>query len=229
MNKEQGIKIFGEDWYEVLEKEVNKDYFTKIGVFLKQEREERGKKIYPDASDYFKAFRKTPFGQVKVVIIGQDCYHDGSADGLAFSSKKEFYTPPSLKIIFDEVERSLNGGLYLERYENLERWAEQGIFLLNRYLSVEEKLPKSHSRIGWEEFTSTVIKEISINRNQVVFMLWGADAKQVKYLIDGTKHLILEAGHPAAGFYGTDTFSNCKHFSLCNEYLKLVKKQEIKW
>lgn len=225
----KGIELFGESWYKILKDEINKEYFTDIGKTLKEEREKRVK-IYPDKEDYFKAFKLTPFGQVRVIIIGQDPYHTkGVADGLAFSCKKEFHTPPSLQIIFNEIENDIYDGLKLEQDTNLDRWAIQGVLLLNKYLSVEEGKSLSHNYIGWDQFTNFVISKLSELRNDLVFILWGKEAQKVEKLINTDKHLIIKGVHPASVFYNEDKFSGGKYFSRANEYLKRFHKTEIIW
>lgn len=184
--------------------------------------------VYPNRADLFKAFTLTPLSQVKVVILGQDPYHgEAQAHGLSFSVPNGVTPPPSLKNIYKEIESDLgikkdfgNG--------NLEALARQGVFLLNSVLSVAANSPASHKGHGWEEFTDHVIKTISSQNDNVVFMLWGNFAKTKKSLIDTTKHLVLESSHPSpfsayTGFFGS------KQFSKCNEYLRAHNKREINW
>lgn len=223
------MKLFKNSWDNILDEETNKLYFQKIGEFLKQERL-KGKKIYPDSKDYFKVFQLTSFNEVKVVLLGQDAYFTkGVADGLAFSNKKELYLPPSLKSIFNEIETIYYDGFILEQDSNLDRWAKQGVFLLNKYLSVEDSLPLSHSRIGWEEFTNFVISELSNKRERLIFLLLGAKAQQVEKLIDTNKHLIIKAEHPASAAYNNRRWKANDCFNKINNYLKENNKQVIKW
>lgn len=215
-----------DSWKYKLEEFFNTDTFSKLSFFIKSEY--KNKKVYPDPKDIFNAFNLTPFDKVKVVILGQDPYHgEGQAHGLSFSVKDGVKLPPSLKNIYKEIETDLeikkdfsNG--------NLESWAKQGVLLLNAVMTVVSGTPSSHKDKGWEEFTDFVIKKISDGREGVVFMLWGNFAKSKKNLIDENKHLILESVHPSP-FSAHDGFFGCKHFSLCNKYLRENKKEEIKW
>lgn len=186
------------------------------------------KPVYPKSSDLFKAFKLTPFDQVKVVILGQDPYHGaGQAHGLCFSVPDGITPPPSLKNIYKEIESDLGIAKDFSK-GNLESWAQQGVLLLNAIMTVEANLPASHQKKGWEEFTDHVIKTISSEREHVVFLLWGKYAQSKNKLIDAKKHLILEAPHPSPfsvykGFFG------CKHFSQANAYLKKWGGKEIEW
>jgi uracil-DNA glycosylase len=218
------------EWNDVLKEYFETESFKNLTNFVKGEY--KTKKVFPKPTDIFKAFWLTPFSQVKVVILGQDPYHgDDQAHGLCFSVPENVTPPPSLKNIYTEVASDLQLKDYGEKYfknGNLERWAKQGVFLLNAILSVVAHSPASHKGRGWEEFTDTVIKTISDRHEHVVFMLWGNYARSKKVLIDSKKHLILEAPHPSpfsvhTGFYG------CKHFSKCNEYLKKNGGTTINW
>ncbi|MFT5359903.1 MAG: uracil-DNA glycosylase [Candidatus Paceibacteria bacterium] len=200
--------------------------WKELDKFVQNER--RSKTIYPKHNSLFKAFELTPFEDVKVVILGQDPYHgEGQAHGLCFSVSEGVKVPPSLRNIYKEIESDL--GIEKDPTAgNLEEWGSQGVFLLNAILSVVASQPASHRGFGWEEFTDTVIKTISNEREGVVFMLWGAFARGKKGLIDTNKHLVLESPHPSpfsayAGFFG------CKHFSKANKYLKKIGKKEIDW
>ncbi len=210
-----------------------KDYFlTKnwknLSNFIKNECENKNIKIFPEFKNIFNAFNLTSFSKIKVVILGQDPYHDeGQAVGLSFSVPKGFTLPPSLKNIYKEIERDLN--IKKDFTDgNLEKWAEQGVFLLNSILTVEAHEPASHKNKGWEEFTDFVIKKISDKKNNTVFILWGNYAKSKKILIDTKKHLVLESAHPSP-FSAYNGFFGCKHFSKCNKYLKKYKKGIISW
>lgn len=212
-------------WKSVLAEEFNQEYFKNIVRFLKQEKFAR-KVIYPTGKFIFNAFDTTPFEQVKVVILGQDPYHnEGQAHGLSFSVPNGITTPPSLVNIFKEI----NTDLHISNTSgNLEHWAQQGVLLLNAALTVEAHQPMSHSKIGWHEFTNAVIKTISDKKEQIVFILWGGFAKTKTSLIDSHKHLILTAAHPSPlsaynGFFG------CKHFSQTNEWLAAKGLQTIDW
>lgn len=213
-------------WKEALKPEFNKPYFQQIALHIKTEKSQ-GKTIYPPGSLIFNAFEKTPFDKVKVVILGQDPYHGpGQAHGLSFSVPERIPPPPSLLNIFKEIETDL--GVTPPRTGNLEHWARQGVMLLNASLTVRANEPMSHSKIGWAEFTDTVIRKISSQRKHVVFLLWGKFAREKKVLIDSGKHLILEAAHPSPlsahnGFFG------CRHFSKTNEYLASKGIDPIDW
>lgn len=207
--------------------EINKqDYYKNLLIFLDQEKK-LSKTIYPPKDLWFKAFEYSSFANTKVVIIGQDPYHKkAQAEGLSFSVPKGIKIPPSLKNIFQEIADDLN--VNMSNNGNLKPWADQGVLLLNSVLTVEKDKPSSHSQKGWEMFTNYVIRFISINKKNIVFMLWGSYAKDKAKLIDVNKHLILQAPHPSPlsayrGFFG------CRHFSKANEYLKNSKQKQIKW
>ena len=203
-------------WKELLKPEFNKPNFQQIVLHLKTERLQK-KIIYPPGGFIFNAFDKTPIDRVKVVILGQDPYHGpGQAHGLCFSVQMGTPPPPSLNNIYKELHNDI--GIKIPNHGNLTHWAEQGVFLLNASLTVRAGEPMSHSKIGWAEFTDTVIKKISDEREHVVFLLWGKFAQEKKALIDESKHLILKAAHPSplsaySGYFG------CRHFSKANAYL----------
>ncbi len=186
-----------------------------------------GKTIYPHPKNIFRAFDKTPFNEIKVVILGQDPYHGaGQAQGFCFSVNKGTRLPPSLQNIYKELHQSL--GIPIAKNGDLTKWTEQGVFLLNSILTVEEWKPASHSKIGWENFTDAVIKKISEQKENIVFLLWWAFAQSKEMLIDSSKHFILKTTHPSPfsahrGFLG----SNC--FKETNEILKKIWKAEIDW
>jgi uracil-DNA glycosylase len=185
-----------------------------------------GKRIFPPGSQIFKAFELTPVPQVKVVILGQDPYHGpGQAHGLSFSVPADMPAPPSLKNIFKEIETDL--GVQMSGCPNLEKWANQGVLLLNAVLTVRCGEAASHSKIGWQEFTDAVIKCISDKCEGVVFMLWGNFARTKSALIDSSRHCILEAAHPSPLARGA--FFGCRHFSKANEYLKATGRSPIEW
>jgi uracil-DNA glycosylase len=213
-------------WKEVLEIEFKKPYFKQIAEHLKIEKLQ-GKTIYPPGSLIFHAFDKTPFENVKVVILGQDPYHGPrQAHGLSFSVQKGIQLPPSLINIFKELQN--NVGMMMPNHGNLEKWAEQGVLLLNASLTVRAQDPMSHSKIGWHTFTNSVITKISDQRKHVVFMLWGRFAQEKEVLIDTKKHLVLKSAHPSplsanAGFFGN------RHFSKANEYLIKHGVDPINW
>jgi len=213
-------------WKEALSDEFTKPYFKLLTTFLKEEKA-AGKAIYPPGPLIFNAYNTTPIEEVKVVILGQDPYHNpGQAMGLSFSVPKGVTVPPSLRNIYKELNTSL--GLEKPGHGDLSHWAEQGVFLLNAMLTVEKNDPGSHKRSGWQFFTDASIKAISDRRENVVFMLWGAFARKKKVLIDESKHLVLESAHPSPfsadrGFFGNN------HFVLANEYLLEHGKEEIVW
>ena len=214
-----------ESWYRVLEEEFDKQYFRKIVSQLKSEKA-AGKIIYPPGPLLFNAFEKTPFDKVKVVILGQDPYHNpGQAMGLCFSVPKGIKTPASLVNIYKELKRDL--GCEIPRHGDLSTWADQGVFLLNAMLSVEQNLAGSHKNFGWQEFTDQVIRILSDQRSGLVFLLWGNFAKNKRTLIDSGKHLILESAHPSP--LAGNAFQGNKHFSQTNEYLITQGKSPINW
>ena len=214
-----------QSWKDALAGEFEKPYFASLVRFLHKEKEE-GRRIYPPGSQIFKAFELTPVGSVKVVILGQDPYHGpGQAMGLSFSVPADMPAPPSLKNIFKEIHDDL--GIQMSGYPDLEKWARQGVLLLNAVLTVRAGSPASHSSIGWTEFTDAVIKYISDHCSGVVFLLWGNFARSKKALIDTTRHHVLEAAHPSPLARGA--FFGCRHFSKTNEILIKEGKTPIDW
>ena len=215
-----------ESWKQVLKDEFSKSYFQQIVTFIKAEKA-LGKIIYPPGSLIFNAFYKTPFDKVKVVILGQDPYHNkGQAHGLSFSVPQGINKPPSLVNIFLELRNDL--GIAPSVHGNLEKWAQQGVLLLNATLTVRENEPGSHSKIGWIDFTNEVIKKISDEKNSVVFFLWGRFAQDKQILIDETKHYVLKAAHPSP-FSADKGFFGCRHFSKTNELLMKEGHEPIDW
>ncbi len=215
-----------ESWKQVLKDEFSKSYFQQITTFIKAEKA-LGKTIYPPGSLIFNAFSKTPFDKVKVVILGQDPYHNkGQAHGLSFSVPKGVNKPPSLVNIFIELKNDL--GIIPSVHGNLEKWAEQGVLLLNATLTVRANEPGSHSKIGWIDFTNEVIKKISEEKNGVVFLLWGKFAQDKQILIDETKHYVLKAAHPSP-FSADKGFFGCRHFSKTNELLVKKGNEPVDW
>lgn len=213
-------------WKELLKAEFNKPYFQQIAHHLKTEKSQK-KVIYPPGTLIFNAFENTPVEKVKVVILGQDPYHGpGQAHGLSFSVPDGVPPPPSLINIFKELHEDL--GVPIPRNGNLTKWAQQGVLLLNASLTVRANEPMSHAKIGWADFTNTVIQKISDERKHVVFLLWGKFAQEKRALIDESKHCILRAAHPSplsahAGFFG------CRHFSKANEYLVSKGIDPVDW
>ncbi|MBQ3619303.1 MAG: uracil-DNA glycosylase [Bacteroidales bacterium] len=214
-----------ESWKKVLAGEFEKPYFAQLINFVKAEY--AAGTVYPEGKNIFNAFNLCPLPNVKVVIIGQDPYHEPrQAHGLCFSVQDGVEFPPSLQNIFKEIESDL--GTPVPQSGNLERWARQGVFLLNSILTVRAHQAASHANKGWETFTDEVIKQISDKTENVVFMLWGNYAKVKGKVIDTKKHLILNTVHPSPlsvyrGFFG------CKHFSRANQYLTEHGKTPIIW
>ncbi|MDQ6761346.1 MAG: uracil-DNA glycosylase [Bacteroidota bacterium] len=215
-----------EGWKEILKDEFKKSYFEQIVTFIKAEKA-AGKIIYPPGALFFNAFDKTPFSKVKVVLLGQDPYHNkGQAHGLSFSVPDGVALPPSLQNIFKELKADI--GMNTPSSGNLEKWAAQGVMLLNASLSVRQNEPGSHSKIGWLQFTDAVISKLSEKKEGIVFLLWGKFAQEKQSLIDETKHHVLKAAHPSP-FSADKGFFGCKHFSKTNELLVLQNKQPIDW
>jgi len=215
-----------ESWKQNLKDEFDKIYFQQIVTFLKAEKS-AGKIIYPPGPLIFNAFNKTPFSKVEVVLLGQDPYHNkGQAHGLSFSVPDGIPKPPSLINIFKELESDL--GIAPPKNGNLERWAMQGVLLLNASLTVRQNEPGSHSKIGWLQFTDSVISKISDNKKGIIFLLWGKFAQEKQSLIDETKHYVLKAAHPSP-FSADKGFFGCRHFSKTNDLLVLQHKKPIDW
>ena len=214
-----------ESWRKHLEKEFQQLYFEKLVSFVKTAYQHH--KVYPSAKEVFSAFDLCNFEATKVVILGQDPYHGpGQAHGLCFSVREEVAIPPSLANIFTEIHNELGTAMPLNG--NLERWAKQGILLLNATLTVEARNPGSHQKKGWEQFTDAVINTISQTKEHVVFLLWGAYAQQKERLIDGKKHLILKSPHPSPYSANRGFFGN-KHFIKANAYLLKNNLTAIQW
>ena len=218
--------IIEPSWKEVLQSEFDKPYFASLAAALHQEKA-RGVTIYPPGKQIFNAFALTPFDKVRVVILGQDPYHNpGQAEGLSFSVPPGVPLPPSLKNIYKEIEDDL--GLNLDGKDgSLRGWAEQGVFLLNAILTVRAGAAASHSRLGWQTFTDAVIQTISDRRTGVVFLLWGNFARSKKALIDTARHYVLEAAHPSPLAGGA--FFGCRHFSKTNQLLINNGSEPIDW
>lgn len=213
-------------WGDALADEFLKPYFGQIVSFLKAEKA-AGKVVYPKGSDIFNAFNYTPFDAVKVVIIGQDPYHNPhQANGLCFSVSEGVPPPPSLVNIYKEIKDDL--GLPVPATGDLSKWARQGVLLLNATLTVEAHKPNSHSDIGWQVFTDAVIRKVAEEKKHVVFLLWGKFAQGKAALINTSHHLILKAAHPSP-FSAYNGFFGCRHFSKANEFLHANKLQTIDW
>jgi uracil-DNA glycosylase len=213
-------------WHNVLSNEFDKPYFLKLISFVKSEYET--KRCFPKAENIFAAFNHCLFENLKVVIIGQDPYHGlGQANGLCFSVNEGIAFPPSLINIFKEIEADLN--IPFPKSGNLERWADQGVLLLNATLTVRESVAGSHQNQGWEIFTDAVIKKISEEKEHVVFLLWGGFAKKKGAHVDRKKHLVLETGHPSPLSANRGFWFGNKHFSKTNDYLKSIGKNAINW
>jgi len=213
-------------WKEELKHEFSKSYFPQITTFLRTEKM-AGKTIYPPGSLIFNAFNTTPFNKVKVVLLGQDPYHGpGQAHGLSFSVQDGVRPPPSLVNIFKELHSDI--GVPIPAHGNLTHWAQQGVLLLNASLTVRANEPMSHAKIGWADFTDAVIKKVSDDKKNVVFLLWGKFAQEKQVLIDETKHLVLKAAHPSP-YSATAGFFGCRHFSKTNAYLGQNNIDPIDW
>ena len=212
-------------WKDALAPEFGKPYFEQLVRFLHQEKD-AGQVIYPPGGAIFRAFDLTPVNQVKVVILGQDPYHGpGQAMGLSFSVPDGVPAPPSLKNIFKEIEDDL--GVKMSGRPNLEKWARQGVLLLNAVLTVRAGQPTSHGAIGWQQFTDAVISYLSANREGIVFLLWGRFAQEKAALIDTSRHHVLLAAHPSPLARGA--FFGCRHFSKTNQILLSEGKTPIDW
>lgn len=219
------MSAISNDWLAAIGEEFHKSYYTKLYQFVKEEYSNYV--IYPKADDIFSAFHLTPLNKVKVVILGQDPYHNvGQAHGLCFSVKPEVDVPPSLVNIYKELQDDL--GLRIPNNGYLVKWAEQGVLLLNTVLTVRAHQANSHQGKGWEEFTDAVIHAVNSRDTPIVFLLWGRPASLKKPMLTNPKHLILEAPHPSPlsayrGFFG------CKHFSKTNEFLKNNGLEPVDW
>lgn len=217
--------VIEESWKAALQEEFSKPYFLQLKDFLVEERKEHI--VYPPGKYIFSAFNHTPFDKVKVVILGQDPYHGkGQAHGLCFSVNDGIAKPPSLVNIFKEIQNEF--GYPIPESGNLERWADQGVLLLNAILTVRANEAGSHQGRGWEQFTDSVIQHISKEKTGIVFLLWGKYAQAKEQLIDSSKHHILKAAHPSP-FSAYNGFFGCNHFTKTNEFLVAQGKQAIDW
>ncbi len=217
--------MFGNDWDELLSGEFEKPYYKELEGFLKTEFAEHT--VYPDRKDIFTALTLTPIKEVKVVIFGQDPYHgEGQAHGLAFSVKPDVDIPPSLLNIYKELKAEL--GCYIPNSGCLTKWAKEGVLLLNNALTVRKDMPNSHKGKGWEIFTDKIAELLNNRKEPVIFLLWGANARSKKELINSSRHFILEAPHPSPlsasrGFFG------CGHFKEVNSILRSINQAPIDW
>lgn len=215
----------GNDWDELLSQEIQKDYYKRLRAILKKEYETQT--VYPDMYSIFNALKLTSRHDAKVLILGQDPYHgENQAHGLAFSVQKGIQAPPSLVNIYKELQSDL--GCYIPNNGYLEKWARQGVLLLNTSLTVRKDLANSHSKIGWEHFTDKIISLLNEKEEPMVYLLWGNNAKQKKALINNPKQLVLTSAHPSPlsasrGFFG------CRHFSKANEFLAANGISPIDW
>ena len=217
--------IINETWKLRLQDEFEKEYFLRLAEFVKEEYNSNA--IYPPGSLIFNSFNLCPFDNVKAVIIGQDPYHGpGQAHGLCFSVREGVAFPPSLINIFKEIESDL--GINRPTNGNLERWAQQGVLLLNATLTVRAHQAGSHQKKGWEQFTDNVISKLNSEKEHMVFFLWGAYAQKKGEAIDRSKHLVLESVHPSPLSASRGFFGN-KHFSRCNQYLMENGIEPIDW
>ncbi len=217
--------IIEKGWKEILMDEFQSPSFSSLKEFLVEEKKKYT--IYPPGNLIFNAFQHTPFDQVKVVILGQDPYHGkGQAHGLCFSVPQGIPQPPSLVNIFKELHSDLE--IPVPAHGNLERWADQGVLLINATLTVRDSQAGSHQNKGWETFTNRVIERVSEVKSGVVFLLWGRYAQAKESLVDGSKHLVLKSAHPSplSAFNG---FFGCRHFSQTNDYLKQQGQEGIDW
>jgi len=212
-------------WEIIIREEQNKDYYKTLDTFITKRYKEST--VYPPKDKIFSAFDLTTYENLKVVILGQDPYHQvNQAQGLAFSTPKEIKNPPSMVNILKEVHEDMGSSICDDG--DLTSWAKQGVLLINTVLTVEDSSANSHKKKGWEIFTDNIIKYISHNNENIIFILWGTPAIKKTKIIDESKHHILSAPHPSPlssyrGFFG------CKHFSKTNELLKSLNKEEIKW
>ncbi|WP_302689172.1 uracil-DNA glycosylase [Eubacterium sp.] len=219
------MSMITNDWLEPLSSEFRKGYYSQLYNFVKDEYSKTV--VYPPAEDIFNAFHFTPLKDVKVLLLGQDPYHnEHQAHGLSFSVQPGQDIPPSLVNIYKELHDDL--GCYIPNNGYLKKWADQGVLLLNTVLTVRAHQANSHQGHGWEQFTDAVIQAVNAQDRPIVYMLWGAPARRKKAMLTNPKHLILEAPHPSPlsayrGFFG------CKHFSKANEFLKASGVEPIDW
>lgn len=224
--EQKRIEVLGEEWFTVLREVLqNGPRLRNAASVVGQRRQVT--EVYPAKEDVFRAFKLTPYKKVKVVIVGQDPYHNGLADGLAFSTRSLDERPVSLQTIFSGIAESVK---VFPTVCNLEKWAEQGVLLINKVLTVEKGLPNSHKGLGWEQLTTTAIRALSNKKTPVCYLLWGSDAKELKQYIVNPEHLVIEAEHPAAPAHqGRKEWHHNNCFNLCNEYLVKHGETPIDW
>ena len=216
---------FGNEWDAMLKEEFEKEYYQKLRKDVAEEY--KNHTVYPDMYDIFNALKYTSYSNVKVVILGQDPYHGkGQAHGLSFSVKKGIKAPPSLKNIFKEIKADLD--IDPPSHGELTQWAKQGVLLLNAVLTVRASEPNSHKNIGWHIFTDNVVKLLNERQEPMVFILWGANAKQKAELVTSPHHKILTAAHPSP-YSANNGFFGCRHFSTTNQFLESVGVDPINW
>lgn len=217
--------LISKSWDSILKDEYEKSYFKNLINELNKEY--LSNRIYPKEDDIFNCFKELPYEDIKIVIVGQDPYHGyNQAHGFSFSVLPENRIPPSLLNIYKEIKNEY--GYDIPNHGYLMKWAEQGVLLMNRTLTVRESSPNSHEKLGWKIFTSRIISEINKNPKPIVFMLWGNNAKELKDLLDNPNHLILESSHPSP-FSAHRGFLGNNHFYLANEFLKKNNLDEIDW
>jgi uracil-DNA glycosylase len=224
------VNLFKNDWDEILQDELHKPYFHKMGVYIQNEIT-LGKTIYPEPKDFFKALKLTSYKNTKIVIVGQEPYTNGESDGLAFSCREDAMKYPfALETIFKAIEEDIYKGFKVEQDGNLERWANQGILLLNKTLSVEKQKPESHTILDWDKFITAIIYKLQEKNEPVLYLLFGKKTKEVKLHIVNKKALIIECEHPNASLYNEDkkwNYNNC--FSLTNKFLIDNGYDRIEW
>ena len=218
--------IITKNWYELLKPEFEKEYYKNLEKWLQEEYS--NKTIYPKPENVFNALNLVKYNDVKVVIIGQDPYHNPKqAHGLSFSVEEDVNIPPSLQNIFKELRTDLN--CYIPNNGNLTKWAKQGVLLLNSVLTVQENMANSHKGKGWEKITGKIIELLNDREEPVIFMLWGGSAKALGKNIDTNKHYVLTSVHPSPLSANQGGWFGCKHFSKANEILKTLDKEPIDW
>ncbi len=228
---EKRIELLGKEWFYKLKEEFHKDYMILLARQLAYRRSVGI--VYPEKERMFRAYKTTPFNEVRVVILGQDPYYTKDvADGLAFSSGQDLYIPPSLQQIYRSIEKDIKFGLFLDQNPNLQYLAEQGVFLLNRVLTVEKGIPGAHGdekEYNWQRFTNKTLQKLKEHPRDLVVMLWGSEAKKCKELVDNGRHLILEAEHPANAGRQERDWEHGECFTKANKFLQAKGYGIIEW